>query len=285
MAFSPQVRAKSIKPDEANDPLGNALRALRGNDPLVETAERQIWRQLWVRDTISDWIGRLVVDPRFFAELHKAMPDDVGLLQEIRKIAASADQSFPAICIVGLVNERLERCQSNKDYSICGVSPSAPRESVAASLFKQRLGYSPVSDRINYSGFICGGIQKRDGSWIAGTEEFPNDEAVLPVKTPSRLLLWLQPDQPAGAWADKILIETGQEIDWVNFNFEVDCATLHLPYGQKRIRFHRREKSGVVAFDFVTPPRAGEHVIFVHVFQASLLVKTLEVILKVGGKR
>jgi hypothetical protein len=263
-----------------DDPLGSAYQALKGDDPLIQSAKQHIWRRLWVRDNVEAWITCADM-PALSKYLHRALPQgDVELLEEIKMVAGKFSNSPYAFFIIGLVNERLERCHSRN------ADPASQQSAVTRSPFTSlevfKTGRTPAKNRENYNGQLCAGVKRFGGDWLAGTPDLPGETTSLPPKTHCQLEVWMQPERPEGAWSDKLLIETGLEEDIVNFSFEVDCATLHFPYGRKSLRFHRRVKSDSVIFDFFTPKNKSEHLLYVHVFQDPALVKSLLVILKVA---
>jgi hypothetical protein len=258
--------AKNTEPVEPVDIAFMALRQAMGSstDPLAQSTAKHLWRNIVARNAIQEWVGKIEIDPKFCMALHRAVPEhDPDVLEVFRTISATISHNPAALYILALVNERLARRQFKAEAAPTNVFPKpAPRE--------------------NYDGFVCAGIQSPEGQWISGTQEHPGTTTPLPPESQCRLAVWMQPDQPAGAWADSVLVETGVEEDIVSFSFEVDCATLHLPYGRKRVRFHRRQKSELILFDFMTPKEKSEHAAYVHVFQDARLVKSLLVVLNVG---
>jgi len=264
-----------------DDPLGSAYQALKGDDPLIQNVKQHIWRRLWVRDNVEAWITSTDL-PALSKYLHRALPQgDVELLEEIKMVAENFSNSPHAFFIIGLVNERLERCHSMNVDLVNQQSTVTSSSFASSEVLKMRQ--TAAKTRENYNGQLCAGVKRFGGDWLAGTPDLPGETTLLPPKTHCQLEVWMQPERPDGAWSDKLLIETGREEDWVNFSFEVDCATLHFPYGRKSLRFHRRKKSDSVIFDFVTPKNKGEHLLYVHAFQDPALVKSLLVILKVAA--
>jgi PAS domain S-box-containing protein len=99
-----------IVPD---DPLNVAYEALKGDDPLVQSAKQHIWRRLWARDNVAAWMNMSAEFPAFSKALRRALPEgDVALLEDIKIIAEKFGNSPPAFLIIELINERIERCQT-----------------------------------------------------------------------------------------------------------------------------------------------------------------------------
>jgi hypothetical protein len=255
----------------SDDPLRIAYHALRGDDPQIKSAKQHLWRHLWARDNVKAWIDNCAEMPGVVTNLHLALPeDDMELLEQIKSVAERYADSPFALFIIGLVNERLERYRKSK------LDSSRQQAEI------DRQGTSRY--RENYNGYVCAGVKRLKGEWLGGTPDLPVEKAQLPPHTRCELVVWMQPNQPEGAWSDSVLIETGVDEDTVNFGIEVDCATLQFPFGRKAFRrFHRRERSGFVSFDFFTLKKKSKHSVCVHVFQEVSFVKSLMVVLKVTG--
>jgi hypothetical protein len=256
--------------------LWKAYSLLAGiDDPVVQHTRKHIWRRIWAIENLQEWFQKLTDEPKFAKILYQAIPyDDVELLQEIKSIANNADESSSSF-IVGLINERLERCR------VPSLGDTRLQEGMA---FQATFQNRPTVNKRNYQGFVCAIVEDPHGKRIAGSAELPALTTVLPIKAKCRLAIWMQPDKPIGPWADDVQIETGIDEDLVDFSFELDCATLPIPYGRKRVRFPRNQKSDAVFFDFYTESEPEEHLIFVHVLQERRLVKSLMVVLQVSKR-
>jgi hypothetical protein len=267
---------KTTKSESVSSELWKAYKLLTGiDDPIVHHTRKHIWRRIWAIDNLQEWFHKLTNEPKFAKILYQAIPyDDVELLQEIKSIANNANESSSSF-VVGLVNERLEHCRA-QDFS--DMRPQAGM--TVQSTFRNK----PLVNKQNFRGFVCALVEDSRGKCIAGSEELPALTTALPLKTQCRLAVWMQPDKPIGPWADDVQIETGLDEDFVDFSFELDCATLPIPYGRKRIRFHRNQKSDAIYFDFYTEFEPEEHLIFVHVLQENRLVKSLMMVFQVLKK-
>jgi hypothetical protein len=269
-----------------DDPLGQAYRSLQGDDPQVQNAKEHLWRRIWARDSVAAWIDSGSNMPALFKSLHRALPqDDIGLLEEIKLVAAKHDNSVPAFFIIGLANERIERCNSAMLEKVRRQTSCAIPDPVSDSFGAFKLTQSSNTKRENYNGYVCAAVKSVGGDWLTGTPNLPITSTPLALGTYCRLTIWMQPERPEGVSAEEILIETGFDEDIVTFGIEVDCATLHFPYGRKGLRFHRRRKSGTVEFDFNTLRKATEHLVFVHVFQGTTLTKSLMIILRTAASQ
>lgn len=261
----------------SDDPLRIAYHALTGDDPQIKSAKQHLWRQLWARDNVKALIDKCAEMPGIIKYLHLALPeDDVELLEQMKSVAERSGDSPCAFFIIGLVNERLERYRKTK-------LDSGRQQAVVDRLEKNLSSAGTSRYRENYNGYVCAGVKRLKGEWLGGTPDLPGEKAQLPPDTRCELIVWMQPDQPEGAWSDSVLIETGVDEDTVNFGVEVDCATLQFPFGRKAFRrFHRHERSGSVSFDFFTLKKKSEHLVCVHVFQYVSFVKSLMVVFKVA---
>jgi PAS domain S-box-containing protein len=100
-----------------DDPLRIAYEALKGDDPLIQSAKQQIWRRLWARDNVVAWINMSAEIPAFCKSLHKAIPqDDVQLLEDIKMVAQRFSTSVCAFLIVELVNDRIQQCSNSSFF-------------------------------------------------------------------------------------------------------------------------------------------------------------------------
>lgn len=265
-AVKPKATSKNLSKN-----LWEAYSALRENDPLSLNAKNQLWRKLWALENVNAWISKGPETPRFLRELHKAIPDDdLELLREIQCIAKQVPNRSPALYILGLVNERLERCTAPQ-----AAQRIPPPDSFAPSLqFSASSGF-PM--KLNYQGFVCVGVRYKKSA------DLPIDRLKVPRNSLCQLGVWMQPTKAPDFQSEELLIETGIDDDFVTFTFEVDCPSLPISYGRRRIQFHRKQKSDVCLFDFHTPKAAGEHLLYVHVLQEFDLVKSLLVVLNVGS--
>src|SRR5580704_19206069 len=73
------------------DPIGRAylvLRDVTGGDQLVNETKRQLWRRLWARNTVNNWLEHAASQPRFLQSIYKGIPEgDPELLNEIKTAA------------------------------------------------------------------------------------------------------------------------------------------------------------------------------------------------------
>lgn len=251
------------------DPLERALKILESHDPIVRDAQKQIWRKLWVRDTINDWIDKLEKDPGFFAFLHKALPSEIELLNEIRSVATHSKKLMPASAIVGLVNERLNRYLQAANAFPTNSSSLAVAEDAQCG-------------KHSYSGFICAEFIGRGGRWNARPLGLIQKATAIPLGRNVSLSIWIQPRRPLAGWHDDILVEARRVANKVTFGFELDCATLRVPYGRKSICFSPSAPSDRVSFEFPIVGRFKDHVIYLQIFQADVLVKTSFITVKIA---
>src|SRR5271166_6506841 len=170
------------------DPLGIAYQALRGDDPLIQSAKQQIWRRLWARDNVEAWINTFADMPALSKFLHRALPQgDVELLEEIKIVAEKFSNAPSAFFIIGLVNDRLERCRNiNAEWGRQRSALTANRSSFAPSEVL-KMGQLPGRYRENYNGYVCAGVKRFGGDWLAGTPDLPGETTTLPPKTHCQL--------------------------------------------------------------------------------------------------
>lgn len=264
---------KKRSTEKVSKALWEAYSALEADDPLSLNARNHLWRKLWALENVQAWITKLPKEPRMYRELHQAIPyDDPELLREIQSIAKLSSESLPALYILGLVNERLER---SSEMPFCDMRNS--KENFIPSI--QIAGSSGIPLKLNYSGYVCAGVQYGKSAQLQ-TTNLP-----LPRNIRCRLGVWMQPEKSEKFVSEELLLETGIDEDHVAFTFEVDCATLPMSYGRRRIRFHRKSRSENCFFEFQTPSTLGQHILYVHVLQEFDLVKSLLIVLDVGASK
>lgn len=249
-----------------NDPLDEAYRVL-SKAPGYDNLKLQLWKRIWARGALNEWSSKLSANPGFARALHKAIPDDdVELLEEIKSLAADTGDNAGRYYIIGLVNERLDRCRQKSTFAA----------RIAAG--------SPWLEQGQYQGYLCTQVRQVNGKWSEQSLA-PAESMRLPPKSKCQLGVWVQPDNPGAGWADQLLINGSAEQNMVSLGFEIDCATLRFGYGRKRVYFSRRAVSEKVVFEFATPDKAGNHVVFVHAFQDTRLVKSMMIVFDVEGAR
>ena len=131
------------------DPLATAFEALKGTDPLVQSAKHQIWRRLWARDNVISWINMSAEMPTLSDSLYRALPqDDVELLETIKTVAAKFGNSPSAFLITQLANDRIEHCLSMGGDSVRqDTAQTSNRRSISvpsAILYPWVFDYTPL---------------------------------------------------------------------------------------------------------------------------------------------
>jgi len=266
-----ESKSLELKTVARSDPLGDAYRVLKGNDPLAQRLRRQVWRSMWARNSLNDWFSKSSSDPEFARALHQAIPKgDPELLEEMLAIVSSIERENPiASYIAGLLNERISQCRPSsmavaKQWLPWADSPGTPGRISAES----------------YKGYACASVATRDGKPAKFVEGIAN----LPMRSLCRISVWLQPERPEAGLFDEIQV-VGIDQDFVTFGFEVDCATLDFAYGRKQRYFHKLSRSEDVGFEFRAPVKSGVHMIYLHIFNGQRLVKSLVVAVRISAPR
>lgn len=273
-----QVEGVPAIESKVADTLSAAYDLLKGSDPIIEDTRRSLWRRLWAENTTREWIQRLEAEPSFCSELHHGIPDDLEVLNAMRASLTRARGHFGTYFILGLLNARIERTNAER-YKAQPAWEDNNRQQGFCGLESRK--YLPTADRINYSGFVCIGIQNSHAEWLCGSPDKPYQTSAIPKNTACRIAVWCQAEPSAGSFSEDLLIETGLDSDMVFFYVQVDCATLPLPYGRKKLFFHRKVKSESLYFDFFTPKRKGSHAVCIQLFQSQSLVKSATMVIHV----
>ena len=133
----------------------------------------------------------------------------------------------------------------------------------------ENLLRGPVLD--NYRGFVCA--------------RFTNETSPLQAGQGGELEVWLQPERPAEEVpAEAIDIRDGRDFEQATFEIALDSDDIKFKPRRLTLTVQPDEASSRLFFPFVAPAKAGEHKVWVQVFQKNRLIQVVEATIQVEAK-
>lgn len=133
----------------------------------------------------------------------------------------------------------------------------------------------------NYRGFFCVSMKGLNGG-----VSISDAEGLLRVAQGAQCVLsaWLQPNEPGAAMGGPIDISDGEDAPEVAFEVAIENTAVEFQLNRGAISVRPGQPSEHLSFPFTAPAAAGEHEVWVKVFQKHRLIQIMKGMVQVEEK-